>query len=231
MEKLLDKYSNDSMEFGDENENNGTKKYWPYAVGCLVLLFVIGTFTYNCFGRNESRSDIVADSMIVEYQSDEVELKSGKDYTEKDIETAIIKMYEEILGKEDHLLLEPKYVSKGLIDLYARAEAVSEGDAFIYSDHWVDAQDYNQPSLQGVSVKRLSDNEVIAKVRIKPFKEYDVEKRMKLFVVYEDGRWVVDDFISESDGNEWSEKTWLENYIKETPSILEEEKRSLRDSI
>lgn len=231
MENFLNRPSNDSMEFSDGKENNGIKKYWPYVVGSLVLLAVVGAFAYNSLGRNASQSDVVADSMIIESQNEEAELKSGKDYTEKDIETAIRKMYEDIFGKEDHLLLEPKYVSKGLADLYARAEAVGEGEAFIDSDHWVAAQDYNQPSLQSVSVKRLSDDEVIAHVRIKPFKEYGIENRMRLFMVYEDGRWVVDDFISECDGKEWSEKTWLENYIRETPALLEKERQSLRDSI
>lgn len=194
------------------------KKYWIYAVGCLVLLAIIGALVFNGSNKSEAQPDIATDSTIAEVQSDEVELKSGKDYTEKDIETAVRKMYEEILGETDYrelAKLEKKYTSNEYQDLYSKAEAIADGEILLGYDHWINAQDSDAPSLKSVSVKKGSDNEATAEVVIKLFKDNDTESKTWLLLVYEDGKWVVDNFVVEDEGKEWSEKTFLKGYIKE----------------
>lgn len=195
------------------------KRYWIYAIGCLVLLAVIGALIFNGFNKSEAQTYIATDSTAVEVQSGEVELASGKDYTEKDIETVVRKMYEEILGETDYReqeKLEKKYTSNEYKDLYSKAEAITDGEFFLDYDHWINAQDSDHPSLQSVSVRKSSDNKATAEVVIKLFKQwyYTERSKIKLSLIYEDGKWVVDDFI-ENIGEEWSEKTYLKGYIKE----------------
>ncbi|MDE6647246.1 MAG: YbjP/YqhG family protein [Prevotella sp.] len=194
------------------------KKYWIYVVGCLVLLAVIGALVFNGSDKSEAQPNIAMDSTIVEVQSDEVEVKSGKDYTEKDIEAAVRKMYEEILGETDYrevAKLEKKYTSNEYQDLYSKAEAIADGEVLLGYDHWINAQDCDAPSLKHVAVKKSSDNEATAAVVIKLFKDSDTESKTRLLLIYEDGKWVVDNYIVENEGKEWSEKTFLKEYIKE----------------
>lgn len=200
------------------------KKYWIYAVGCLVLLAIVGALVFNGSDKSEAQPNIATDSTIAEVQSDAAELKSGKDYTEKDIEIAVRKMYEEILGETDYkelAKLEKKYTSNEYQDLYFKAEAIADGEVLLGYDHWINAQDSDAPSLKRVAVKKGSASEATAEVAIKLFKDSDTESKTQLLLIYEDGKWVVDNFVVEDEGKEWSEKTFLKGYIKE----FQDEKR------
>ena len=92
------------------------------------------------------------------------------------------------------------------------------------ADHWIQGQDCDKPSMSVVSVKKESDTKAIAEVKIKLFQGDDYQSRVRLVLLFENGKWVVDDFISFGNGGEeHSEKAYLKKYIEDCQSKPKED--------
>jgi hypothetical protein len=152
------------------------------------------------------------------------ELTKGADYNESDIDAAIKVMYDEVFGSDESFEMDEKYTSSDYKALDAKAAEVADGDLYIDANHWIQGQDCDKPSMSVFSVKKVSDNKAVAKVHIKQFKDSDDTTLVKLILLFENGKWVVDDFITiEDGGEEYSEKSYLKDFIKEVQSKPKED--------
>jgi hypothetical protein len=144
------------------------------------------------------------------------EKTDGKDYTETDIKNVVEEMYKELFSLEYEIDFYGKYTSNEYKSLYKKAESIAAGDCVIGSDLWTNSQDSDEPSLKSISVKKYSDTTAKANVAIKLFKDYETISHVKLALIYEGGRWVVDDFLIDDNGKEFSAKAYLKEYIEDS---------------
>ena len=208
----------------DEEKKSGFKKYLPYIIGAFVLFMIIGYFSSNESNNTSSNGSVEAQVIDSVDNVSAKELTKGADYTESDIEAAIKDMYDEVFGSDESFEIDEKYTSSDYKTLDAKAAEVADGDLYIDANHWIQGQDCDKPSMSVISIKKESDNKAVAKVRIKQFQDSDDTSLVKLILLYENGKWVVDDFISIMDGGEeYSEKSYLKDYINEAQSKPKED--------
>lgn len=201
------------------------KKYLPYILGAFVLLAIIGYFNSKDSKDSSNPNDEgvqVTDSVaeIVEAKT----LDSGADYTEEDIKNSVEAMYKQILYAADTVNYDSKYTSAEYQSILNKAYDVAVDEVVLDSDHWIQGQDCDKPSMNVVSVKKESENKAIAEIKIKLFQNDDYQSRIRLVLLFENGKWVVDDFISFGDsGEEHSEKAYLKKYIEDCKSKPKED--------
>lgn len=213
----------DEPIFNEEEKKSGFKKYLPYIIGAFVLLMIIGYYSSNESDNDSSNGSEETQVMESSNTEEKKKLENGADYTESDIEASIKVMYDEVFGSDESLDMEAKYTSSEYKALDAKAAKVAD-DLYIDSNHWIQGQDCDSPSMSVVSVKKESDNKAVAHVNIKQFKNYNHVTPVKLILLFENGRWVVDDFITiEDGGEEYSEKSYLKDFIKEAQSKPKED--------
>lgn len=211
----------------DGEKKSGFKKYLPYILGAVVLLAIIGYFNYKDSNNTSTPNDIEAET--TDSITENVEAKtidSGEDYSEEDIKNTLESMYKEILNPSKTIYdNDSKYTSAEYQSLLNKAEevAAAAGDIVLAGDHWIQGQDCDKPSMSVVSVKKESDTKAIAEIKIKQFQDYDSQSSVKLILLFENGKWVVDDFINFWDGEETSEKTNLKEYIENCQSKQKED--------
>lgn len=221
---VKDSQSNEPIVYEEEKEKGGLKKYLPYIIGAFVILMIIGYCSSNESNIDSSNGSVEAQVTDSLDNVSAKELTNGADYTESDIEAAIKVMYDEVFGSDESLEMEEKYTSSDYKALDAKAAEVADGDLYIDANHWIQGQDCDKPSMSVFSVKKESDNKAIAKVHIKQFQDNDDTSLVKLILLFENGKWVVDDFITIMDGGEeYSEKSYLKDYIKEAQSKPKED--------
>ena len=212
--KSLNESSSEPIDYEEEEQKSGFKKYLHYIIGIFLLLMIIGYW----FSNNEVSS---SNDKVVETDTTEViskEKTEGKDFTDVEIKGVVEDMYKEILDGNGSLDFDEKYTSAEYKSLYEKAISLSDGP-IIDADHWINSQDCDKASVKNVSVKKLSDNEATANVSIKLFKDFDTISKVKLVLLYEGGKWVVDDFLTDYEGEELSEKNLLKQFIKEAQSM------------
>lgn len=190
----------------EEEKKGGFKKYLPYIIGVFALLVIFGYIFSN--GSSE----------------EQLNNTEASKYTEEDIKKSIEDMYNDIFNStsNDGIDDDVKYTSSEYQELNSIAAELSE-DMYLSGDHWIQGQDCDNPSMKVISVKKEADDRAVAKVSIKQFKQSDSESQVTLKLVFEDGKWVVDDFISKFDGEDWSEKSYLADLVKELQSKPKEE--------
>lgn len=190
----------------EEEKKGGFKKYLPYIIGVFALLVIFGYIFSN--GSSE----------------EQLNNTEASKYTEEDIKKSIEDMYNDIFNStsNDGIDDDVKYTSSEYQELNSIAAELSE-DMYLSEDHWIQGQDCDNPSMKVISVKKEADDRAVAKVSIKQFKQSDSESQVTLKLVFEDGKWVVDDFISKFDGEDWSEKSYLADLVKELQSKPKEE--------
>lgn len=214
----------DEQIVNEEEKKSGFKKYIPYIIGAFVLLMIIGYCSSNESDNVSSNGNIEAQVTDSVDNVSAKELTKGADYTESDIEAAIKVMYDEVFGSDESFEMDEKYTSSDYKALDAKAAEVADGDLYIDANHWIQGQDCDKPSMSVFSVKKVSDNKAVAKVHIKQFKDSDDTTLVKLILLFENGKWVVDDFITiEDGGEEYSEKSYLKDFIKEVQSKPKED--------
>ncbi len=211
----LDKTSKNNIA-NEENKIIYIKKYWPYVISCIVLLGIIWKYTSGAMENNtpiESTSD--SDVIVIDSLNEKANINSVE-YIEK----AVRDMYEELFeGNLDYQEFEEKYTSSEFHRIYSEAKIVDNEELMLFDyDHWTSSQDSDNPSLHSLSIKKLSDNKAIADIKLKLFKDFDSLNEVKLLLVVEKGNWVVDDFITPFDGNEYSLKSNLSKSLKELKS-------------
>ena len=204
-------------------KKSGFKKYLPYIIGAVVVLAIIGYFSSNDsnYSSNSNDKEVQTTDSITE----DVETKtldSGADYTEEDIKNSVEAMYEQILYAADTVNYDSKYTSAEYQSILNKAYDVAVDEVVLDADHWIQGQDCDKPSMSVVSVKKESDTKAIAEVKIKLFQGDDYQSRVRLVLLFENGKWVVDDFISFGDGGEeYSEKAYLKKYIEDCQSKID----------
>ena len=204
----------------EEEEKSGFKKYLPYIIGAFALLALIGYFNSNDSNDSSSpnNNEVQATDSIVK-NIEVKKLDSGADYTEKDIKNSLESMYKEIFDTNANEDYDIKYTSTDYQSLLNKAYKVADDEVIIDADHWIQGQDCDKPSMSVVSVKKESDTKAIAKINIKQFQGSDNQSLVRLILLFENGKWVVDDFISLGDGGEeYSEKLYLKKYIEDCQS-------------
>ena len=168
-----------------------------------------------CHAQDSLNTTAYADS-IANYAEEPVrELVDGRDYTEADVEQYIRNMYDKIFGGTDYDAVEAEYTSESYKALLEKAEEVANGDIVLDSDHWIDSQDADKPSVNSISVQKTSDEAATAKVNIRIYQNSDDFHVITLMLVFENGKWVVDDFVTEHGGVSYSQKSYLETFITE----------------
>ena len=214
----------DEPIFNEEEKKSGFKKYLPYIIGAFVLLMIIGYYSSNESDNDSSNGSVEAQVMESSNTEEKKKLENGADYTEEDIKNSIEAMYEDIFNATTSFDFDKRYTSSEYQALDAKAAKVADGDLYIDSDHWIQGQDCDKPSMSVFSVKKESDNKAVAKVHIKQFQDNDDTTLLKLIMLFENGKWVVDDFITiEDGGEEYSEKSYLKDFIKEAQSKPKED--------
>lgn len=215
--------ANEAVYEGEKK--SGFKKYLPYILGAVVLLAIIGYFNSKDSNNTSTPNDIEAET--TDSITENVEAKtidSGADYSEEDIKNTLESMYKEILNPSKTIYdNDSKYTSAEYQSLLNKAEEVAAGDMVLSGDHWIQGQDCDKPSMSVVSVKKESDTKAIAEIKIKQIQGYDSQSSVKLVLLFENGKWVVDDFINFWDGEETSEKAYLKKYIEDCQSKPKED--------
>lgn len=215
--------ANEAVYEGEKK--SGFKKYLPYILGAVVLLAIIGYFNSKYSNNTSTPNDIEAET--TDSITENVEAKtidSGADYSEEDIKNTLESMYKEILNPSKTIYdNDSKYTSAEYQSLLNKAEEVAAGDLVLSGDHWIQGQDCDKPSMSVVSVKKESDTKAIAEIKIKQIQGYDSQSSVKLVLLFENGKWVVDDFINFWDGEETSEKAYLKKYIEDCQSKPKED--------
>lgn len=209
-------------------KKSGFKKYLPYIIGAFVALAVIGYF--NSKDSNDSApndKEIQATDSVAEI----VETETSDSGTEEDIKNALESMYKEILNPSKTVYdNDAKYTSSEYQSILNKAYDVAVDEVVLDADHWIQGQDCDKPSMSVVSVKKESDTKAIAEIKIKQFYNEAYQSRVRLALLFENGKWVVDDFVSYGDGGEeYSEKAYLKKYIEESQSQAREEENLSND--
>lgn len=186
------------------------KKYFisilPIAI--FVLSFIA------CGGNSTSHSDA----------SDAIE-KARQDSLDaiKEIQTRIEEIYRSVFNYEDYEEGQPydpdkKYMSTEYKKLFAEVEETSV-DQFYDYDHWSQSQDPMKPSIRIISVEKTSTTEATANIVVTDsgynYEGTYYEQPVKLILVKEKGTWFIDDFITQYEGEESSEKAYLRVTLKE----------------
>ena len=206
--------SSEPIDYEGEEQKSGFKKFLPYLVGMFLLLMIIGYWFSNHEVSNSNDKVVETDSVEVIPK----EKTEGKDFTDVDIKGIVEDMYKEIFESNGSFDFDEKYTSAEYKSLYEKAVSLSDGPIISW-DHWTNSQDCDRASVKNVSVKKLSDNEATANVSIKLFKDFDTISKVKLVLLYEGGKWVVNDFLTNYEGEELSEKNLLKQFIKEAQSM------------
>lgn len=215
--------ANEAVYEGEKK--SGFKKYLPYIIGAVVVLAIIGYFSSNDsnYSSNSNDKEVQTTDSITEDVETKT-LESGADYTEEDIKNTLEAMYKQILYAADTVNYDSKYTSAEYQSILNKAYAVAVDEVVLDADHWIQGQDCDKPSMSVVSVKKESDTKAIAEVKIKLFQGDDYQSRVRLVLLFENGKWVVDDFISFGDGGkEHSEKAYLKKYIEDCQSKPKED--------
>lgn len=104
-----------------------------------------------------------------------------------------------------------KFLTTEYMNLQKKEQEVTpEGEiGFIDYDHWIQAQDDDNPSMTVLSAEILSETKASVKIKIKPSSFSDEQSDVELVLIHERGDWYIDDFI----GIGGSEKQGLKDYI------------------
>ena len=141
----------------------------------------------------------------------------------KEIQTRVEDIYRNVFNYEDYEEGRPydpdkKYMSSEYKRLLAEAENGSE-DLVLDCDHWTCSQDPLKPSMRILSVEKKSKTEAIAHIVVTDsgycYEGKYHEESVKLILIKEKDIWLVDDFITKFENEEFSEKDYLKQTIKE----------------
>ena len=208
----------ETEEYEETEGKSGFKKYLPYILFAFVVLALIGYFISN--GSNDpsnpnGKEAQITDSLIEKVDANK--LNDGAGYTEEDIKNSLESIYKEIFGTDTYEDFDAKYTSADYQSLLNKAFEASEDEVGpLDADHWIQGQDSDKPSMSVVSVKKESDNKAVAKISIQPYHGDSNKCLVKLILLFENNKWVVDDFVSLWDGEEHSEKAYLKKYIEDS---------------
>lgn len=127
--------------------------------------------------------------------------KQSEDYIRGRILSAYNQSYED---------RERLFTSKSYYKLWQQVQ--DKDEAYFDYDHWLQAQDYDNPQVEIVSIHKESDKKASVVVRITDMgRSVDITFQ----VIYDTDDWYIDDFITEFDGKKSSEKELMRRYLAE----------------
>lgn len=181
-------------EFVNEEEKP-IKRYLLYALVVIALITICGGGWWYSKSSNSSQKSVDTDTLVsVDVNSKEY----IKNYLD-DILPKAIKMEEQQAIK--------KYFTKDFADLYRKVEVCdsvvnADGNIGFWNfEFWTGGQDGELASINVLDVSDLSQNKATALVQyVIKFGNYDESKSSQnLYLVHEDGNWLIDDFNSYKD--------------------------------
>lgn len=178
----------------------------------ILVFFAIG------FTASDTHS---SDTKISNAQSATDTAKQDSIDTIKELQTRVEEIYKDVFNYGNHEgLYDPDnaYMSSEYQKLLSEAMENSDG-VVLDCDHWSQSQDPLKPFMKILSVTKESSTEAIVNILITDSAyqwegEY-YEKPVKLKLIKEGGTWLVDDFITQYEGQESSEKAYLKQTISE----------------
>ena len=208
-------YANNSVinEQTQEDEEEPRRNWIPYILGAIALLAVCGGgwWFYNS-SKLSMTTDVVA-------ATDSLDAISEKENVVKE---RLENIFNEVYTAKASTDFDELYLTSEYNNLLKKDIELSSGEiGFINSNHWVQGQDSDNPSMRVESVNMLSDNKAEAKIKIKAFDSSNYEEDVKLVMVYERDNWYIDDFVTYFNGKEQSEKKGLIDYIAEVENQSE----------
>ena len=208
--------SNNNVQEPVETEKVSYNKSFLIIILTVLVLALIGGF-WSHFSSKSGMTEEALDSDSI-YTNDNIEVSAIDTIeaaivpTEEEITARIEYMFKEVYengkdGDSDFLTTEYKTLLK------REQEVTPDGEiGYIDSDHWIQGQDSENPSMTVQSVE-ISDLRAIAKVKIYNF-GYSTD--VELVLIKERGDWYIDDFI----GMYGSEKEGLKDYIASLPKDI-----------
>lgn len=173
------------------------KKYFYF----VLVLAIMSSCLIACGTKGQN------DSSIEQSQQDSLEAV-------KEIQTRIEEIYKDVFSYGGDYDYDEKYMSSEYKKLVSKAEECDE--EFWMDDHWTQSQDPNAPFMKILSVERTTDTSAIVQIMVSD----SVHLRMaswatevKLKLIKENGTWLIDDFITQFEGEEYSEKAFLKEHI------------------
>jgi len=143
---------------------------------CLASAFVMCA----CTGGSSSQN------AVDQEENDSILGVSDWDGSWDYVKSSVSDIYKEVtMGKESK-----EWLSKDFLDKEKRAREIDE--MVVDWDYWIMAQDAENLKLEDVEVLDAAAERATAVVRIQ---NMGSDTRIRLYLVYEDGQWKVDDFL------------------------------------
>lgn len=192
-------------------------------IGVIVLALIGGGVWY--YFNNKSSSDqsaiVTTDNALV---SDPQSVSE-----ESTIKARVEEIYDKMLEYKGNIYyyepdFEKQFLSSEYNKLYDEALdlANKNDDLLMDSNPWT-GQDAERPSIQVVNVDKISDNKAIVEILFKRYYNRDRTEQRTLYLVKENGIWLIDDFKEEPFYS--SVKGYLKEYIEESKNTSELENK------
>ena len=140
-------------------------------------------------------------------------------HSEQSIRQRLTDIYNEAFNEQNHdlLALDHKFMSKEYNNLQDKAMKIAErtGDIVIDADHWVQGQDWTNPTMDIVGVENITATTALARVKIVPHLPGDAGTATLLILplVFERGDWFIDNMQQYYEGELLDEKAWYKKYV------------------
>lgn len=112
-------------------------------------------------------------------------------------------IYDEVfrtLDTDEYLDLDSRFCSSSLLDALRRCQERDDSYEIIGFDYWLQAQDFDHPSMKIQKAELLDDNKVQADLLMNDFGS---DRVCRVVVVKENDQWKVDDFPQYDDEDGW----------------------------
>ncbi len=184
------------------NGNNrgwkSTKMLYAIIAVLVVALAVCGYWLFSNKGVSDKNME-TDDSLAV------AETKETMDEKKKLVKERLTYIYDQVFKYFDdspfdgsqEVDVDALWLTTEFYDLVKRCNEI--GPDCWDCDHWLQAQDYEKPSMTIDAVEMISDTEAIAKIKIRAFYNY-APVNVKVTLKYERGNWFIDDFGGEKEG-------------------------------
>lgn len=127
-------------------------------------------------------------------------------------------IYSKALNINDHdlLALDSMFMSKEYNELQNKAMKIAERNhqIVIDADHWIQGQDWTNPTMKIINIENISDNEATANVNITTnINNEKTVNQLVLHMVFEQGEWFIDNMQQYYEGELLDEKDWYRKYV------------------
>ena len=227
-----------AVNYEQNSQSSGSRSILTRVI-CVIVLVLIGGGVWFFFNNKTiatltSITGINDDVSISGKQFlPEQQLESEQSAIKARVEDIFAKMIKYLSSRDYDPNFEQSFLSAEYNDLYNEASEIADkiDDLLMDSNPWT-GQDADRPSIQVVNIDKVSDNKARVEILYKPYSGMDRMEQRTLFLVKENGIWLIDDFREEPYYS--SVKGYLKKYIEENqnkPINENEEDNSVDDAI